>query len=444
MGKKSARDVEGSFEVRASTWLRPVTPLCWLVLIVCRCGVAQQAAEPQAAPPRFVVNVNRVLVPVVVRDKQGKAVSDLKKEDFQVFDNGKPRDISGFTVENRSAVVTSNATAGSGEQATVPANAVSQTSVLPKRITVFLFDDMHLSAEELPYVQKAAVNALAGALADSDMAGVVSTSGKTNSGLTRDRAKLQEAIMGLRPTTVYRSSNADCPNIDYYQADLIENKHNPTALQDAVIQISVCNPTTPAMAEELAVLAARRVVTAGQQDVHVTFAAIAEFVGRIADLPGQRSLILVSPGFLTITPEAFAAESHIVELAAQANVSISALDARGVYLTDLNASDDTRGRSGKSLTDMTELRRGSMTRNEGVMIELTDGTGGTFFRNSNDLDLGFKRLTETPETLYVIELSLENARLGSGYHSLKVKVDRAGMQVQARHGYFLSKPGKGK
>ncbi len=210
------------------------------------------------------------------------------------------------------------------------------------------------------------------------------------------------------------------------------------------MQVLICNPTKPDIAEELATLAARRLVTAGQQDVHVTFAAIAEFVSRMTDLPGQRTLILVSPGFLTITPEAFAAESRIVELAAQSNVRISALDARGVYLTDLKASDDTRGRSGKSLTDMTELRRSSMTRNDSVMLGLTDGTGGTFFRSSNDLDAGFAGLTQTPETLYVLELSLENAKLGSGYHSLKVKVDRAGTQVQARRGYYLSKPGKDK
>jgi VWFA-related protein len=430
--------------MNSSMQLRLTMTLCWLALVACTYGAAQKTPEPQQAPPKFVVNVNRVLVPVVVRDKRGKSVNDLKKEDFQVFDNGKLRAISGFTVENRGTVLTSKATAGRDERAAVPANAASQSSALPNRITVFLFDDMHLNSDELPYIQKASVKALAGALADSDMAGVVSTSGKTNSGLTRDRAKLQDAIMNLRPSTIYRSTSADCPNIDYYQADLIENKHDPTALQDAVMQVLICNPTKPDIAEELAVLAARRVVMAGQQDIHVTFAAIAEFVSRMANLPGQRTLILVSPGFPTITPEAIAAESHVVELAAQSNISISALDARGVYTTELKASDDTRGRSGKSLTDMTELRRSSMARNDSVMRELSDGTGGTFFHNSNDLDAGFMGLTETPETLYVLELSLENVKMGSGYHSLKVKVDREGMQVQARRGYFLSKPGKNK
>ncbi len=177
--------------------------LCCMALAACANAVAEQTPESQSVPPRFVVNVNRVLVPVLVRDKQGKAINDLKREDFQVFDNGKVRAVSGFTVETRDAVVTSKATAV--DQVAVPGSAASQLSALPKRITVFLFDDMHLSLDQLPYVQKASVKALEGALADSDMAGVVSTSGKTNSGLTRDRSKLQGAIMGLRPAALYRS-----------------------------------------------------------------------------------------------------------------------------------------------------------------------------------------------------------------------------------------------
>ena len=65
---------------------------------------------------------------------------------------------------------------------------------------MLLFDDnLHLTYEDITYVQKAASNALDGMLSGSDVAAVVSTSGKINSGLTRDRAKLQDAIMALRP-----------------------------------------------------------------------------------------------------------------------------------------------------------------------------------------------------------------------------------------------------
>jgi hypothetical protein len=83
--------------------LRPALVAFCLVFLSCAHSAARQAKESQDTPSTIVVNVNRVLVPVVVRDKQGRAVADLKKEDFQVFDNGKPQLISGFTVEKSEA-----------------------------------------------------------------------------------------------------------------------------------------------------------------------------------------------------------------------------------------------------------------------------------------------------------------------------------------------------
>ena len=152
-------------------------------------------------------------MPVVVRDKQGRTVADLKKEDFQVFDEGKPRSISAFTVEKRASVKSETAIAAEADQQ-VPTKgiAVSQSSVLPERVTVFLFDDMHLAYEDIAYVQKAASNALDGTLgAALDVAAVVSISGKINSGLTRDRVKLQNAIMSLRAQGINRTEHSRLP-----------------------------------------------------------------------------------------------------------------------------------------------------------------------------------------------------------------------------------------
>jgi VWFA-related protein len=385
------------------------------------------------------VNVNRVVVPVVVRDKQGHAVDDLKKEDFQIYDGGKPQIISGFTVEKREVI---DSAPGSAAQVST-ANASPQVAVLPKRITVYLFDDLHLSAEDLGYLKKINAKALDGALVGSDMAAVVSTSGKVNSGLTRDRAKLHDAIMSLEPRSLYTGSAAECPKIEYYEADLIENKHDGAAFNKVLAEVFACDPALDRqrdleVAQSMVESAARRVLAVGEQDVQVTLATIKEFVRRMAKMPGQRTLILVSPGFVSITPEALGWESQIMDLAVQSNVTINALDARGLY----TGVTDIRERGGGQIIDPTHLA--AMQRAEDVMSELADGTGGAFFHNSNDLGAGFKSLTDAPEVVYVLELSADGVKPDGSYHRLKVNVDREGMRLQARQGYLAPKQEKNK
>jgi len=419
---------------------------------------AQQPGEQRTAAPTIQLNVNKILVPVVVRDKQGRTVAGLKQEDFQVFDNDKPHAVSAFTVERRGGPET-NPGSSFGTNTAIsppspieqlaPATDTPQISTLPKRILVFLFDDMHLTAADLVYAKKAAASALDNAVDNSSMAAVVTISGKTNSGITRDRTVLLNAISLIQSRSLYRSDAAECPRIDYYQADLIENKHDGPALGDAVRQVFDCNPGLDIkfdynVAQNTAESAARRVLNVGNQDVRTTCATIAEFVRRMAPMPGQRTLILVSPGFLSVEQEAMAAEQQIVELAAQSNVTISALDARGLYTTELTASDhspsfSTVAGSGGSVQQQSDYRRSSMTLAEGVMAELADGTGGTFFHNSNDLYTGFKALTEAPKVVYLLELSLDSVKPDGSYHRLKVKVTRDGLQIQARRGYFIPK-----
>jgi VWFA-related protein len=189
--------------------------------------------------------------------------------------------------------------------------------------------------------------------------------------------------------------------------------------------------------------AATRTLAMGEQDVHVTLSSLREFVRRMSALPGQHTLVLVSPGFLILTPESRAEESQIMDMAAQSNVTVSALDARGLYTTETDASERSKG-SAQTMQLKSEYRRSSMSSNENVMAELADGTGGTYFHNSNDLEGGFKRLAAAPEYLYLLEFSLKGIKQNGSYHRLKVMVDQDGVKLQARHGYFAPKPAKHK
>ena len=257
-----------------------------------------QAGSAAQGDVTLQIKVDRVLIPVVVRDKQGHVVTDLKEEDFQVLDNDKAHAISAFRIEKREGAAPEAGANTAAEQAGVAAGGGNATpSALPKRIVVLLFDDMHLSATDLAYSKKAAASALDAALEDSGMAAVVTISGRVNSGITRDRDPLLKALNGIQPLGIAHNDAAECPKVTYYQADLIENKHDSSAIADVVAQVFRCDPgLDPArdynMALNEAEAASRRALSLGGQDVRSTFATVKEFVRRIAPMPGQRTLVL--------------------------------------------------------------------------------------------------------------------------------------------------------
>lgn len=424
-----------------------VRRLAFIVVCLTTACEAQQTASPspQGETFKFESKLNVVLVPVLVRDAHGTPVGTLKKEDFQVFDKDKLQTLTGFTIQKR-AVASTTLDSPPPDATAIPSGAATSPIVVPERFIVFLFDDLHLQAADLAITQKAATKMLAGSLRDNDMAAVISISGKTNSGMMRDRAKLADAIMSLREERIYRPIGHNCPDVSYYQADLILNKNDKAALDIAVQETISCanlNPNMYETAKQMAVSAATQALSLGEQGSRVSLQMIKLIAKKMGALPGQHTLILVSPGFLSATAEALNLTSDIMDAAAQANVTISALDARGLYVTMSDASDLLTG-SPQVVQKKSEFHANSMSRDENVMAELADGTGGTYFHNSNDLAGGFQKLTLAPEYLYLLEFSPQDTKQDGAYHKLKVKVAQDGLKLQARRGYFAPKATKKK
>ncbi len=403
------------------------------------------AAAPQTDTFKFESRVNVVLVPVLVRDSHGRVVQDLKQEDFQVFDRGKRQTISHFTVqkratEHRDPPPVSQPAAATGSRPDVPAPPVEAPA---ERFIVFLFDDLHLTAGDLARVRIAAKRILAESLMSTDAAAVVSTSGRVNSGFTRDRAKLEDAVAQLTLQTLFSHVDS-CPNISHYEADLIVNMGDPDALAAAAAEAMSCADRS--LASEIAKSSAQRELARGDQATHITLELVGELVQKMGAAPGQRTLVLISPGFfVSSSPIGHADVNRVLDAAAQANVTISALDSRGLYTNMLDASEvgalpSDVDRSGKAQRLKEEHRRDAAAVDGAIMDELASSTAGTYFHDSNDLAGGFQRVTLAPECVYLLEFSPQDARRDGSFHRLSIKVSRKGAHVRARSGYFAEKP----
>jgi VWFA-related protein len=447
---------------------RRTSSLLLKALLVASCGAIQVRAQeapaksetqPQApaaraprnepsevstrdTPPTFRVRVNLVLVRVVVRDSNGKVVTNLKKEDFQLSDNRKPQVISTFsteTPESHKAATTPSPvphpdTNASGDPAAIAA--------LPQRFVAVVFDDTDMLIEDTVWVRSAATR-LFSSLAPTDRVGVYSTSGQVTQEFTQEHERLQESLLSVVPRPVMAGGNGfhDCPEISYYQADQIENKQDAQALTVATEDALVCayagDPRFTAQAQALAAMTSQRVVASGDSQTEYVYRHLEEIMRRLAAMPGQRVMAFVSPGFV-ITTMLTSDSSSLIDRANRSNIVINTIDARGLYTPDLMGDignpphDSTRTVGIKS-----SYRVQAQLAQSDILGQLADGTGGTFFHNRNDIDEGLREAVAAPAMSYLLGFSPQNLKVNGAYHTLRVTL--AGKQkfnVQARHGYY--------
>jgi VWFA-related protein len=410
-------------------------------------GQPAAPAEPSVAemttrdqPAVFRQNVNLVMVPVVVRDRQERCIGNLQREDFQLFDQGKPQVIAKFTVEKRGEHPAPKKESP-GEEAGTNPEEPGPPVVAPERFVAYLFDDVHLDFGNLVQARDAAIKHLATSLQPTDRAAVFSTSGQTVLDFTADRKALTETLLRLRPRGELNRTAAECPNLSYYVADLIRNKNDRQALDAATFEAMGClglDPSMPGAQSTAAGLVegqAARALAAGDHETRLALIVIKECVRRLAAMPGQRTVILVSPGFHLV--ENRFEETDILDRAIRSKVVVSSLDARGLYTTVAGADASDRFFSPQWRTLRTQYDISSAAAQADVLAELADGTGGTFFHNNNDLFAGFERVAAAPEYTYILGFSPQNLKLDGKYHALKVKLKEAPkLTLTARRGYF--------
>ena len=292
-------------------------------------------------------------------------------------------------------------------------------------------------------MKDAASKYLTASMIPTDRAAIFTTSGRVMLDFTDDRKRLLETIASIQQALLMRGVSSDCPRMTAYFADQIVNKNN-RELQNALVSDTVecLNLQTGSPSLDAAAIAtaapvvenaAERELNNGDADMRMSLSVIRDIVGRLSTTPGQRSMVLVSPGFF-ITD--YSLMTLLFDRALHANIAINALDVRGLWTDPVLDPQKKLDKPGQPPLFERYMHESASHQND-VLAEIADGTGGAFFHNNNDLLEGFRRTSATPEFAYMLSFTPQSLKADGKFHNLRVVVDNPpGLSARTQKGYF--------
>ncbi len=408
--------------------------------------------------------VTAVLVDVVVRNKHGMPVRDLHPSEVEVVEDGATQTVDSFTpiFEAEVPPTTTPAAPAPGPVAasvgtsTIPADANAATLSAAKLtpMTALVFDRLSPEARQL------AVKAARAYVSESDplpsMMGVfgIDLAFTPYAPFTKDRETLEKALdrIETRASATF--------GIDRERKARIENNAATTQQQaDSAGSGGGANQGSSGAAAQLAQMEANMMAgfealerdEQGYASVNGLFAII----GAMRQLPGRKSIVLFSEG-VAIPPAVHRLFLGVIDAANRANVSIYTMDAAGLRTDSEQAKiRDQVNKAGKrGLTSYASSPRRETSGNEPLskalelnedvlrqdphtgLGELAQGTGGLIFDSTNNLRTGFDRVASDLRNYYLIGYTPTNPAYDGTFRKIEVKVNRPGLTVAARKGYF--------
>lgn len=408
--------------------------------------------SPQEPAPAIKSETVAIPVRAVVRDRKGRPVANLKKENFEVYQDGQLEPISNFTaisgtansapVESSESAASTTAAASSGSPA---APTQAQSALGPQRYLALFFDDMHLQSKDLDYTTADAAKYLA-SLPATDHVAIITASRQDQLDFTTDRIKLQNAITSLKihPAPAGKVSTATvpisigCPAMDYWEADAIVNGSGLAAsgvLQDAKADLWTCSHTDSKslpdrVATAIVLNVARAALAQADVQTETVLQRIQELVSSMSSLPGQRVIVLISPGFLYKTHRRQL--SDLINRAIQSDVVVNSIETRRGF--NLAAMAQSWNRPQIQLGAV-ESQAGSDSQT--VLGDIAHSTGGQIFVGATDYGSAFSHFAVAPDSYYLLVYSPPNPPADGKYHTIKVKlVSQSNLTVETRRGFY--------
>lgn len=397
----------------------------------------------QSGDPVIRTAANEVVIDVVVRDKRGRLVAGLKREDFALTEDGAPQTITAFRDRH--------GTASEGSDAAVQAGVTAGRQM---RLVTLVFDRMQPDARRL--AKQAGLDLFQDELPPNLFYAVFYTDQKLRvlASFTRDREKLRQAVeraTGINPSDFANDLSAlrtaEAATGGSQGASEAAANANGSPVDSAGIAAEAMNRMVRDMLES-AETASR------EQQGRSSIFSLWGIVREQQPLPGRKSVLYFSEGLQI--PNGVLHQFHGMMAAAnRANVSIYTIDARGLHTANDNAlSVDLQNRNlrvsqgyyrgssgpdGVSREQVMQFDRAQdaiRANQQTALAELAEATGGFLIANTNDFRQPLRRLREDLAAYHELVYRPANQELDGKFRSVSVKVNRADVRIQSRSGYF--------
>ena len=436
---------------------------CLLALILIISSPLNLLCLAQQREQKVVVGTNEVQLDVVVKDKKGRPVKDLKPGDFEVFEDGVKQPIESFRLVNR----------GSAAETVKPAESKTElapaTSVVKKAEPATVTRDIETKVSAIalvydrlaPEARKRAHDAALsyvgeGAIQESYAGVFVINLGLTTlQNYTNDTALLRRAIdrAGMTASSTFESNGAS------------QSGGTTQKITQATATVSGAGGGAGAAAAGAAAGAAGvdamfaqmeersketfEVLQRDQQGFS-TFNGLLAVVNSMKRLPGRKAIIFFSEG-LALPPNVRRHFDSVINNANLANVSFYAIDTAGLRAESPEAASRDainsrvfRRMESSGRPDLSGPMTKNLERNEDILnlnpqnglMQIAAETGGQFIGDTNNIAPKLKQIDEDLNTYYMLNYAPTNQHYDGKFRNVSVKVNRSGIDVQSRKGYF--------
>lgn len=435
-----------------------------LIVAACLCLLAFPAHAQQTKPTPTpkpglppveqdeVVRVTTELVQtdVMVFDNDGKFVSGLKPEQFELRVADKPQPIAFFESVVTGGRSEETALRAAGGKKPPQAAAVDPSDSVSGRTVLFFINDLYLDPGSIARTHKTISSYIDHMLGPNDQVAITSASGQIGflQQLTNNPIVLRAALDRIKIVSG-ATPDTQRPYISPYAAYLIVERNDRQLFDyfvDQTMKVNRMQPSEQPIAAAMVEQRTRVLVRQSDAGVKNALSTLVNLMRATTKLPGRKLVFFISDGFIpNFTGSDFTTMmDRVTGMANRSSVVIYSIDARG--LTTDSMFDAASGGGFDPSGIMQNRLSGERTFMQEPLHALAANTGGRALLNSNDLTGGIARALDETSRYYLLAWRPENeAQRASNFSKIKVTIaGRPDLKVQLRRGYLGAPPEKRK